>query len=209
MDDLYRAIRVFWRPTATLSEALDRPVVIVPIFIPTLFAALTSLIVYFKFPPADTSLRGIWQIGLVVAIFGPAVVVLLVSSLFFGISSFFGRFRSYRSYLSVTALAFVPSVLYHLAQSVVLVSSSPQEIPSLQAGRLSMARMLDPELVSVELFVAASMIDVISIWVIVLLVVGYRFLGPDASPRLGPALVIGGWVVYAMLRIALADPLTF
>jgi hypothetical protein len=195
-------------PTATLSEALDRPVVIAPVFIPTLFASLTSLIVYFKFPPADTSVRGIWQIGLVVATLGPAVVVFSVSGLFFAIYFFFGSRRSYTSYLSVTALAFIPSALYHLAQSVALVSASPQEIPSLQVGRLNMARILDPELVSSELFVAASMIDVISVWVIVLLVSGYRFLGGDLSPHLSPIVVIGGWVVYATLRIALASTLS-
>ncbi len=209
MGDLYRSLRVFWMPSATLSEALGRPVVFVPVCIPTLFAALTSLIVYFKFPPADPSLRGIWQIGLVVAMLGPAVLVFLISGLFFAMFSLFGRWGSYRSFVSVTALAFIPSAFYHLAQSFVLVNASPQEMPSLQVGRLSIARVLDPDSASAELFVAASMIDVISIWVIVLLVVGYRFLGGESSPRLGPAVVIGGWMVYATLRIAFASSLSF
>jgi len=200
---------MFWMPSATLSEAIERPVVIVPVFIPTVFAALTSLIVYFKFPPADTSLRGLWQIGLVVAMLAPGVLVFLVSGLLFVICSLFGRSRGYRSFVSVTALAFIPTAVYHMAQSLVLLSASPQDMPSLQAGRLSIARLLNPESVSAELFVAASMIDVISIWVMVLLAVGYRFLGGESSPRLGPALVVGGWMLYATVRIALASSLTF
>ena len=111
--------------------------------------------------------------------------------------------------MSVTALAFIPTAVYHMAQSLVLLSASPQDMPSLQAGRLSIARLLNPESVSAELFVAASMIDVISIWVMVLLAVGYRFLGGESSPRLGPALVVGGWMLYATVRIALASSLTF
>lgn len=209
MGELYRSLRMFWMPSATLSEAIERPVVIVPVFIPTVFAALTSLIVYFKFPPADTSLRGFWQIGLVVAMLGPGVLVFLVSGLLFVICSIFGRSRGYMSFVSVTALAFIPTAVYHMAQSLVLLSASPQDMPSLQAGRLSIARLLNPESVSAELFVAASMIDVISIWVMVLLAVGYRFLGGESSPRLGPALVVGGWMLYATVRIALASSLIF
>lgn len=97
-----------------------------------------------------------------VALLESAVRVFLVSGLFFGICSFFERGSGYRSFASVTALVFVPSTLYHLAQSLFLVSASPQEMPSLQSGRLSLARVFDPESVWAELFVAASMIDVIS-----------------------------------------------
>ena len=126
MGDLYRALSVFWMPSATLSEATDRPVVIVPVVVPTVFAAVTSLVVYFKFPPADALLRGVWTLTLAVAVLGPAFVVLLVSGLFFLIFSFLGRRHSYRSFLSVTALAFVPSAIYHLAQSVVLTRMDHQ-----------------------------------------------------------------------------------
>ncbi len=209
MGDLYRALSVFWMPSATMSGATDRPIVIVPVMIPTVFAAVTSLVVYFKFPPADALLRGVWTLTLAVAVLGPAFVVLLVSGLFFLIFSFLGRRHGYRSFLSVTALAFVPSAIYHLAQSVVLMISSGVEPPSVQVGRLSAARLLDPGSVSSELFVAASMIDAITIWVLALLVVGYQFLSRESSPRLGGVVVIGGWIVYAAIRIAVADAVSF
>ena len=80
-----------------------------------------------------------------VALLGPAVHVVLVSGLFFGICSFFGRGSGCRSFVSVTVLAFVPTPLYHLAQSLVLLSAIPQEMPLLQSGRLSLARVLDPQ----------------------------------------------------------------
>ncbi len=209
MRGFYQAFRVIWMPSPTLSEATAQPVIVAPVFIPTLFAALTSLVVYFKFQPADSTLRGVWMTGLVFSVLGPAVAVVVVSGLFFAICSCFGRSRSYRSFLSVTALGFVPTAFYHLAQGIVLLGAGSPGMPSVQVGRLSLARFLDSDSVSADLFVGASMIDVVSIWVIVLLVVGYRLLGGDSSPRLGPAVVIGGWVVYAALRITLAGTLTF
>ena len=80
MAGLHRAFRVFWSPRAVLSEAVTRPLVVVPLVIPTLFAAVTSLVVYLKFAPPDPSLRGIWLIGLSAAILGPAVLAAFVSA---------------------------------------------------------------------------------------------------------------------------------
>jgi hypothetical protein len=62
---------------------------------------------------------------------GPGVLVFLVSGLLFVICPIFGRSRGYRSFVSVTALAFIPAAVYHMAQSLVLLSARPQDTPSL------------------------------------------------------------------------------
>ena len=204
MGDFYRVLRVFWAPSQTLSDAAHRPFVIIPLLVPTLFAAITSLVVYFKFPPADAALRTVWFILLVSATLGPILIALAVSSFFFGVFSLIGRQKRYVAFLSVTALAFVPTAFHHLAQGGILLWSS---VPSLQG--LNLQLLVEQEAVSSRIYVAAGMVGVFSIWVLALLIVGYRFLGSRPSPLVSPSVVIGGWLVYAAIRIALADTFAF
>ena len=98
MGDFYRVLKVFWAPSQTLSDAAHRPFVIIPLLVPTVFAAITSLVVYFKFPPADAALRTVWFIGLVSATLGPLLIALAVSSFFFGVFSLIGRKKTLRCF---------------------------------------------------------------------------------------------------------------
>jgi hypothetical protein len=210
MNHLLRVLKVFWLPAETMYGAAERPAVVLPIAIPSVFAFLTSLTVYFTLPPSDVTLRTAWLVGLISAVLGPALITLIVALLYFGIFSVAGRQGGFKAFLSVTAFAFLPTALHHLAQSVmILMPASEQLLPS-QIGRLNVAVFLDPQAVSSETYVAAGMIDVVSIWVLVLLTVGYRLV---VSRRLTTwmvaGLVVGPWLLYAGLRIALAELIVF
>ena len=209
MNGLYRIGSVFWAPARSLQEASLEPAILLPLAVPTAFASLTSLIVYFTLDPADPSLAILWLIGLVSAAIGPVVIVLLVSSFFFALFSVLGRRVGYRAFLSVTAFAFVPTALHHLAQGVLLLPiSQPMSTP--QFGRLNLALFLDSQSVSSGVFVAAGMIDVISLWVLALLVVGYRYVArPTLAPGARVTAVVLTWSIYVGIRIALADTLAF
>ena len=209
MGDLYRVSKLFWAPSDTFSDAARAPFVMAPLLVPTVFAAITSLVVYFKFPPADAALRTVWLMGLISATVGPALIAMIVASFFFGVFSLAGRKHGFSSFLSVTALAFVPTVIRHMTQGSLLLWSSGPLPPTLQVGRLNLALLVDPQTVSPQIFVAAGMIDAVSIWVLVLMIFGYRFLGSRPSRFASPALVIGGWLLYATVRIALAATVTF
>ena len=200
---------MFWAPARSLQEASLEPAILLPLAVPTAFASLTSLIVYFTLDPADPSLAILWLIGLVSAAIGPVVIVLLVSSFFFALFSVLGRRVGYRAFLSVTAFAFVPTALHHLAQGVLLLPiSQPMSTP--QFGRLNLALFLDSQSVSSGVFVAAGMIDVISLWVLALLVVGYRYVArPTLAPGARVTAVVLTWLIYVGIRIALADTLAF
>ncbi len=210
MDHLLRVLKVFWAPAETLYGAAERPVVVLPIALPTVCALLTSLIVYFAFPPADVELQAVWLVGLIFAVLGPLLITLIVASLFFGIFSAAGRQRGFKAFLSVTAFAFLPTALHHLAQGVMILTPNAQQLLPSQIGRLNLAVFLDPQAVSSGFYVAAGMIDVVSIWVLVLLIVGYRHV---VNPRLATGIVAGlvvvPWLLYAGLRIALAETVVF
>ncbi len=210
MDQLLRVLKVFWLPAEAMYGAAERPVVVLPIAIPTVFAFLTSLIVYFTLPPSEAALRTAWLVGLISAVLGPALITLIVSLLYLGIFSAAGRQGGFKAFLSVTAFAFLPTSLHHLAQSVmVLMPASEQLLPS-QIGRLNVAVFLDPQAVSSGIYVAAGMIDVVSIWVLVLLTVGYRHVGSQRlTTWMVTGLVVGPWLLYAGLRIALAESIVF
>jgi len=210
MDHFLRVLKVFWLPGETMHAAAERPVVALPVAIPTVFALLTSLIVYFTLPPSDVSLRTAWLVGLISAVLGPALITLIVSVLYFGIFSAAGRQRGFKSFLSVTAVAFVPTALHHLAQSVMILTQVAQQLLPSQIGRLNVAVFLDPQVVSSGIYVAAGMVDVVSIWVLVLLTVGYRcVVSPRLTTWMVAGLVVGPWLLYAGLRIALAESIVF
>ena len=210
MNGLYRIGSVFWAPARSLQEASLDPAILLPLAVPTAFASLTSLIVYFTLDPADPSLAILWLIGLVSAAIGPVVIVLLVSSFFFALFSVLGRRGGYRAFLSVTAFAFVPTALHHLAQGGLLLLPISQQMSTPQFGRLNLALFLDSQSVSSGVFVAAGMIDVISLWVLALLVVGYRYVArATLTPGARVTAVVLTWLIYAGIRIALADTVAF
>jgi hypothetical protein len=206
MQALYRVMRIVWSPVHTLSEACEHPIVVIPILIPTALATLAAIIQYFGFVVLQPELQTAWIVGLVVSAVRPVLIPLVVSAILFALFSVAGRSHGYFSFLSVTALAFVPTSAVHLVQSgIFFFSESPL---SAQAGRVNLTYFLDPQVVAPGIYVAAGMIDLVSLWVLGLLVVGHRMLGVR-SGRLNGSLVLGSWVVYAIVRIAMAGTLAF
>ena len=142
-----------------------------------------------------------WIFTMVFSGLRPVVQLLLVSGIYFLIFTILGRQGSFKAFFSITACSFVPAVFRQIVVvlSAFLVPSS-SIIPD-ELGSLSPAVFLDRDSVPPTLFMAINMIDVVSIWTLSLMVIGFAFVTRKNVSRAARAgVVFGVFLVYAVLR---------
>jgi len=143
-----------------------------------------------------------WIFAIVLSGVRPVFLLLMVSGIYFLIFTIIGRQGSFKTFFSITAFSFVPTVFRQIVTvlSALLVPSSsimPDEL-----GSLSPAVFLDRDSVSPIAFAVMNMIDMVSIWTLSLLVIGFAFVIRKTVSRLTRAgVVIGVFLVYAVTRI--------
>ena len=144
-------------------------------------------------------------IGVVVGALVPTLTILVASAVFFGVFTLIGREGGFKSYFAVTALAHVPMLL-RLIVSAVMVATIPQSSLALdEIGSISPSLLLDRAGMSKVLFTLINSIDVVSIWIVILLIIGYRFVTTKkVSTALRIVGVLGAWLVWVLIRVALA-----
>ena len=74
-----------------------------------------------------------------------------------------------------------------------------------ELGSLSPSVFLDRDAISPVLFTAVSSIDLVTIWILTLLVIGYGYVTRKSLSKAARAgAVVGVFLVYAALRLAYA-----
>ena len=142
---------------------------------------------------------------LATTVLGPACLVLILAGLYFGLFTMLGREGGFKAFLSITAFAFIPSVFRQLAAVVSVFVVPAASIMPDELGSISPAVFLDRDAIVPALFIFVNMIDLVTIWILALLIIGY---GQVARRSLSKAVLAGGvlgpFLVYAVLRIAIA-----
>ena len=135
----------------------------------------------------------------------PVVIIVIVALIYFGVFTILGREGGFKAFMSITAFAFVPLIFRQLAAvlSAYFLPSSATMLDEL--GSLSPSVFLDRDSMSPVLFTAIGTIDLVSIWILALLIIGYGFATRKSlSKGVRAATVIGVFFVYVALRLALA-----
>jgi len=145
------------------------------------------------------------NIGAATATIGPLLVITVVAVVYFGLFTLIGREGSFSQFWAVTAFAFAPALVRNIAgiATVLIVPSS--QIMLDEIGNIGPSVFVDRTAVSNKLFTAAAQLDVISIWILTLLIIGYGFLvlkGVSALTR--SVCVVLVFLIYVSIRIALA-----
>jgi len=224
--------KVLWSPGEAMFLLSKNPRVLVPLLFVVLTSFASGIIVMTKVPPAELAMRAIEQspqaanltneakeqlrqrvnspavqvVSLVSAGVGPVVLLLIVTVIYFGIFTMLGREGSFKAFFSITAFAFVPIIFRHFAAILnAFVVPSASIMPD-ELGSLSPAVFLDRDSVSRVLFTAVNMIDVVSIWILCLLVIGFGFVTRKSLSKAARAgAVFGVFLIYVMLRLLLAS----
>jgi len=143
--------------------------------------------------------------GAISAVVVPTVTVVFVAVVFFGLFTLLGREDGFKAFFAVTAFAFVPSIVRTAAAVLTMIVVPQSQLMLDELGNIGPAVMLDRSAVSSKVFAAVAQIDVVSLWILALLVIGYRFVTRKGVGVLARTVcVFGVWLVYVAFRVALA-----
>ena len=132
----------------------------------------------------------------------PLGTIVLVTGVYFLLFTIIGRDGGFKAYLSITAFAFLPIIFSQLA-ALVRAYTVPSNFLMLdELGSLSAAVFLDRDSVSPVLFTAANSFDLISIWSLILLVIGYGCVTRKSlSKGTRAAVVVSVFLLYVGIKL--------
>jgi len=207
------------------------PSVVVPLVFLCLLSLLTGVVVITKIDSAELAMRTIERSGrgaslsdeqkdllrkqmnspiikgftIASTVIGPAIMIALVAVVNFALFTMLGREGGFKAFFSITAFAFVPTIFRHLAVVLSAFVVPASSIMPDELGSLSPAVFLDRDSVSPVVFAFVNAIDLVSIWVLTLLVIGYGFVTRKSLSKMTrAAAVVGIFLVYLALRLAFA-----
>ena len=135
------------------------------------------------------------------ALFLP-LIVLIISGIYFGVFMILGSSAPFRSFYSVTAHAFLPTIVSSAVSITMILMIPSSAINPAELGIISPAIFFDPLEVSAPLMALARSLDLVTIWVLVLLTIGYRRLAPRRTSAITVAVaVFGVWLVTVAVRV--------
>ena len=139
------------------------------------------------------------------AVIGSLVMIVIVAAIYFALFTILGRQGGFKAYLSITSFAFVPTVFRQLAAVLSAFVVPPSSLMPDELGSLSPAVFIDRDSVSPVLFAGLNTIDLVSLWILILLVIGYGFVTRNSLSKASRAgVIVGVFLLYVALRLASA-----
>lgn len=225
METITQLIRVLWAPRKVLSEVAQRPRIIAPLLFLTLFAGAETAIVLAKLDPGELRLREFERGGYAdkisdsdKAIHAAAArsyrtmlaaftvtrwlsVVLITGGVFYLLLGM-GRGVPIKPFLAVTAFAFIPGAIRSVAMIATVLTAEPTTETLSRAGAISPIWLVNPASVSRTLYQALGMVDVITFWILALLIIGYGFVLRDrVNPVLRVSAVLGAYLLLGFIWV--------
>jgi hypothetical protein len=202
MQSIGLLLKVLWSPGETMFLLSKNPRVLAPMLFLSLSSLVTAVAVATKAKFGEMYMNVLAQTpraaqmpeeakaqlerlmslpvmqGIFIAIAGlaPLLVVVIMALIYFGLFSMIGREGDFKAFLSITAFAYVPWIFNSLAAVVRAFMVAPSSLMLDELGSLSAAAFVDRGVASPRLFALANSIDVISIWTVLLLAIGYGFV---------------------------------
>ncbi len=231
MENVGLLVKVLWSPGEAMFLISKTPRVLAPLVFLSVCALAVSVVTSVKVDTGELILRTIQRSpqlsrmpqevqGQIIAqanstgakvrsyaaaVVFPTAVTLLIAGVFFGLFTIVGREGGFKGFFAVTAFAFIPTVFSQIVHLLTLFVVPSSSIMLDELGSLSPAVFLDRDAVSPVLFAAAGRVDVVTIWVLILLVIGYGFLvSKGVSAAVRSAVVVTPFLLYTGFRLAIA-----
>jgi hypothetical protein len=226
MRTIVLLFKVLWSPAEVMSVVAKNPCIGLPLLLLVGCSLASTAVVLTKIPDLplsaiERSPQGMnisdeakdrlrqqadspatWIFTMVLGGARPVFVLLIVSGIYFLVFTIIGRQEGFRAFFSITAFAFLPTVF---RQSVVVLSAwfvPPSSIMPDELGSLSPAVFLDRDSISPVVFAVMNMVDIVSMWVLALMIIGYAFVARRTVSRtVRVGAVIGVFLIYAAGRI--------
>jgi hypothetical protein len=201
MQSIGLLLKVLWSPGETMSLLSKNPRVLAPLILISLLSLGGGTVTLFKVDFGEVALQQmersgrannmteeqkqnavriakmIAPVGVVVGgALGPALFTLIAAAIYFGVFTMVGREGNFKTFYSLTLYAYLPIVVRQIAAVVRLYAIPPAQLDIQNLGGLSAQVFLDPASVSKAVFALAGVVDIVSIWIMVLLCIGYKFV---------------------------------
>jgi hypothetical protein len=135
----------------------------------------------------------------------PLFLVVIIAVVYFVVFTLLGRQSGFKGFFSVTAYAFVPGIVGQIGAVLRAYTVPSSSLMLDEIGSLSAAVFVDRDAVSPVVFTLANSLDVVSIWVLSLLVIGYGFLARKGLSKTTRTIaVVGVFLLWVAFRVGSA-----
>jgi hypothetical protein len=199
METLGLFFKTFWSPGEAMFLLSKKPRILLPLIILCVLQLGVGVVSYSKLDLGDIALKQIERSPqganmpeeqkqnvvrlyrqfapafiFVGAIF-TAILVTVAAGIYFGIFTVLGRDgSSFKAFYSVTLFAYIPLLLRQVAAVVQIYTVPPEQLDVNNLGSLSLAVFFERAEIGKVLYGLAGVVDVTSIWIMILLVIGYK-----------------------------------
>lgn len=228
METLKLLLKVLWAPGEAMFLASKQPRVLIPLVTLGFISLIGASVSFTKIDAGQMALRQLERSGraesmteeqkdaimaasrrfapvfIASSTLGPAVVITIMATIYFGVFTIIGRDGSFKAFYSITAFAYFPIVFRQIAATLQVWFVPPAALVPQELGSLSLAVFMDPASVSRLTYAVAGFVDVISIWTLILLMIGFKFLtrkSAGTSARI--AGVLGVYLVFSAAGVAI------
>ena len=232
MQSISLLIKVLWSPGETMYLLSKNPRVLAPLLFLCLFSLVTVGGAFTKIDFGDIYMRLVEKspqgknmtddqkaqmkkimsspiVGKVAvpafSVIGTLVTILLVAGIYFLVFSLVGREGGFKAYLSLTSFAFVPIIFSSIATTVRAFTMDTSSLMLDELGSLSAGIFVDRDTASPVVFALANSVDLVTIWILCLLIIGYGFVTrKSVSKGTRAAVVVVVFLVYVGIKLASA-----
>lgn len=231
MESISLLFKVLWSPGEAMYLLSKNPRVLAPLLFLGIFSAVTIGGAFTKIDFGDmymrmvekspqgqnmsddqkANLKRIMSLPVIKAavpvftVIFTLITILFVAGVYFLVFSILGREGGFKAYLSLTAFAFVPIVFSDIASVVRAFAVPPTSLMLDELGSLSAGIFVDRDSASPVLFALANSVDLVTIWTLSLLIIGYGFVTRKSlSKGTRAAVVVGVFLAYVGLKLAAA-----
>jgi hypothetical protein len=228
MQSLGLLFKVLWSPGETMFMLSKNPRVLAPMIFLSLFSLVTGSAVLMKLDFAELTMRMIERSAqgsrmpeeqkaqfrtamnspfAKASFFGstvifPLITIVFVAVVYFTVFTMIGRDGDFKAFVSVTTYAFVPLIFSQIASLVRAYLVPPAFLMLDELGSLSAAVFVDRDSVSPVVFTAANSLDFVSIWSLILLIIGYGFVARKSLSKGTRAVaVVSVFFVYVGFKL--------
>ena len=228
MQSLGLVFKAIWAPAEAMFITAKNPRVLVPLIVLTLFALGTGLTSFAKVDFGDmvkqqlektqrgqqlpeeqkqNVVRLYRTLAPVIVVAGaafPAILVTIATVVYFGIFTMLGREGDFKAFYAVTVLAYTPLIVRQIVAAIQLFAIPTSQLDLNDLGNMSAQLFLDPASGSKILFALAGVVDITSLWIMVLLCIGYKAVTRKSlGTGLRVAAVVVPYVIVSFLLGAL------
>lgn len=223
--------KTFWSPGSAFEEIAESPVrPWAAILVLTIVGLISTGVITTIIPPAEMALLALEQspqgsnltdeqkeriaestrnspfrfIGFVFAVVGPLLLVAVLAGMHFGIFMILGSSAKYRSFFSLTSFAMLPLLIRNVAATLMVIFIPVSAINPLELGGIAPSAFLDPTEVSRTVFAIALSLDLVTFWVLILLIIAYRNVTPNRTSVITRTIgVLIPWLILVAGRVGL------